>query len=381
MYIYHNRKNNGLKQSVFYIMKITIEKKNRITTPGVHDSMFPGAALLPDGKILLLYNSGSGFEAGDCRMYKAWSLDQGESFQFDGVMYEPGLVPFDLPFTVCVKPTVLDHGEILAVGYGYLRDKPEMGLSDYAEQYGRFPQVKNITLRSRDNGRTWDRLEVIDHEFEGLELSGPAVMGQDGKLHFFAAPFVLKSDMQSGLSYESSDRGHTWQRTGTFFRSSDIAPWEVRAMQMPNGRIVLIMWLFDLKKQTHCNTALVWSDDFGKTWSAPCDTGLRGQASNMLLYRGELYLLQARREGDHPGIFLNKASFDAQDRVVVGPDCCVWDAAGQASRGDRIEQQFLTMRFGQPSALMLKDGTCLLFFWHCDGISYSVQAWKIKIEE
>ena len=363
-------------------MKITIQKKNQITTPGVHDSMFPGAALLPDGRILLLYNSGSGFEASDCQMYKAFSSDAGESWQFDGLMYDIKDTPFDLPYTDCVKPTVLDNGEILAAGYGYLRDEPEMGISDYAEKYGRFPKVKNHTLRSKDNGRTWSRLEVIDHPFEGLELSGPAIKGLDGKLLFFAAPFVLKSEMQTGLTYESSDNGKTWQRTGNFFESPDIAPWEVRGIQLDSGRIVLILWVFDLKKQSHCNTTIVWSDDYGKTWSKPFDTGLRGQASNMLIYNDELYLLQARREGDKPGIYLNKVTFDGKDNAIVHEDNCIWDAAGQANQGSRIEQQFVTMRFGQPSALRLKNGEYILFFWYCDAESYySVQAWKFTLEE
>lgn len=362
-------------------MKFSVIHKSTITTPGTDDSMFPGAALLPDGKILLLYNSGSGFEASDCRMYKALSSDQGRSFQFDGLLYDANITPFELPFTDYVKPTVLDNGEILAAGYGFLRDEPTMELSDYAEKYGRFPQVKNHTLRSLDNGRTWSEFTVIDHEFAGLELSGPALKGLDGKLHIFAAPFVLNSSLQTGLSYESSDNGRTWQRTGNFFESPDIAPWEVRSIQLASGRIVLILWSFDLKKQTHCNTALVWSDDFGKNWSVPCDTGLRAQASNMLLYKDELYLLQARREGDHPGIFLNKVTFDAQDKLQVHNDLCVWDASGQANRGERIEQQFVSMRFGQPSALKLNENDYMLFFWHCSGENYSVQAWQLKFED
>lgn len=361
-------------------MKINIQKKNTITAPGIHDAMFPGATVLPDGKILLLFNAGSGFEASDCRMHKAWSDNNGESWQYDGLMYLADDQPFDLPFTDCVKPTVLDNGEILAVGYGYLRDQPDMGLSDYAEKYGQFPTVKNHTLRSLDNGKNWSEFTIIDHEFAGLELSGPAIKGLDGKLHFFAAPFVLKSNLQTGLTYESSDNGRSWQRTGNFFESVDVAPWEVRGIQLSNGRIVLILWCFDLKNQLHCNTTLVWSDDFGATWSKPCDTGLRGQASNMLIFKDELYLLQARREGEHPGIYLNKVSFDEKDTLQVYEDHCVWDASGQASKGDRIEQQFVTMRFGQPSALKLNENDFVLFFWHCDGKTYSVQAWKIKIE-
>ncbi len=362
-------------------MKVNILKKNTISTPGVHDAMFPGAAVMPDGNILLLYNSGSGFEASDCRMYKAWSYDQGESWQHDGLMYSADEVPWDMVFSDYVKPTTLDNGEVIAVGYGFLRDKPEMGLSDYAGKYGHFPQSKNHLLRSFDNGRTWGDFSVIDHEFAGLELSGPAIKGLDGKLHFFAAPFVLKSELQTGLSYESSDNGRTWQRTGNFFESPDAAPWEVRAMQLPDGRIMLILWVFDLKKQSHCNTTVVWSDDFGVTWSKPWDTGLRGQTSNMLIYKDELYLLQTRREGEHPGIFLNRVWFDKQDKLMVDEDYCVWDASGQANQGDRIEEQFVTMRFGQPSALKINDNEFILFFWNCNGENYSVQAWKISMED
>ena len=127
---------------------------------------------MPDGKILVLYNSGSGFESSDCRMYKAWSSDEGESWQSDGLMYDLSRIKFDFPFTDCVKPTVLNNGEILAAGYGFLRDRPDMGLSDYAEAFGRYPEIKNITMRSTDNGKTWSQPEIIEHPYDGLELSG-----------------------------------------------------------------------------------------------------------------------------------------------------------------------------------------------------------------
>lgn len=362
-------------------MKISIVKKNQITAPGIPNSMFPGAALTKDGKILLLHHSGSAFESSDCRAYKAWSTDLGESWVPDGSLHEVEDNPFDLPYAPCMKPTVLENGDILAVGYGFLRDKPEMGLSDYAEKYGHLPEVKNVALRSHDNGKTWGKMEVIEHDFRGLELSGPAVNGLDGKLHFFAAPFVLGGQAQTGLSYESSDQGRTWQQTGTFFESPDIAPWEIRGIQLPCGRIVLVLWLYDLKAQKHCNTHIVWSDDFGGTWSKPFDTGLRGQASNMLLYRDELYLLQARREEKDPGLFLNKVTFEKDGSIFIGEDHCLWDAAGLANQGKRIEQQFASLRFGQPSALKLKDGEYILFFWRCAEEIYSIQAWKFTLQE
>ena len=113
-----------------------------------------------------------------------------------------------MPFTFCAKPTLLPSGELIAAGYGFFRDRPEMGLSDYAEKFKHFPAVENVLIRSIDFGHNWSRPEKIIHSRSGLELSGPALTCRDGKLRFFASPFQLNAPRQEGLTFESGDGGN-----------------------------------------------------------------------------------------------------------------------------------------------------------------------------
>lgn len=361
-------------------MKIKISLKNSIRVPGNAAAMFPGTVRLHDGRILLLFSSGSGFESSDCRLYCASSCDNGTSWQLAGKLYEDAQTGFAMPFTDYAKPALLPDGTITAAGYGFFRDQPQMGLSDYAEKFGRFPEVKNFVLRSRDNGKTWDSHQWINHAYPGMEISGPPLVCANGKMYFFAAPFCLEAPEYNGYAFESSDSGLSWQQNGIFFSSPHIIPWETRAVELPTGRIVLVIWAFDSKAQKHLNNHIMWSDDGGRSWSHPIDTGLRGQASNFLLKDGQLFLLQSRREGDETGLCLNQLAWNADETVETGPDIWLWKASGMANKNGRIEQQFAHLKFGQPSIVDLGSDEYLLFFWCCTNDVYSVQAWKFTFE-
>ena len=361
-------------------MQIVFSVKNEIRCPENAASMFPGAAMLPDGSIIVLFSSGSSFESSDSRLYQARSYDNGQNWMYTGRIYEDVLINSAVPFTGYAKPVLLPDGTCAAVGYGFFRDRPEMGLSDYAEKFGRFPEVKNFVLRSSDNGQNWSAPQWIEHSFPGMEISGPPLVDRGGKIHFFAAPFTLEAQ-STGYSFASADGGMSWEQNGEFFHSDHIVPWETRSVELPSGRIVLVIWAFDMKEQKHLSNHLIWSDDGGRNWSAPFDTKLRGQAANFFTHEGKLYLLQARREGTAPGLYLNRISFTPSDTVVCGSDICLWNACGMANQSGRIEQQFAALKFGQPSVLPLSGGEYLLFFWSCVEQNYSVQAWKFRFED
>jgi len=363
-------------------MKIQHILKQSVRHPQIANSMFPGAVRLGDGSLLMLFVSGSGFESSDMQVFKAFSTDEGATWNYAGSLYDRSKLPFSVPFSDTYKPTLLADGSLLAAGYGFLRDRPELGLSDYAEKYGCFPECRNAVLWSHDHGNTWTIPQVIEHSYAGMELSGTALLCADGNLRFFAPPFLLKTKEQRGLVFESADNGKNWKETGTFFASKDnVAPWEVRSIQLPSGRIVLVLWMYDLKNQKHLNTHLVYSDDNGRTWNGPLDTGLRGQASSLMLWRGQLGIVQARRELPNPGIYLSMVKFDGDASLRVTDEACILDAAGMANAGERIEHQFLTMKFGQPSTIPLKNDEYLLFFWFNNGSNYSIQVRKFRVEK
>lgn len=359
-------------------MDLEILSRCTVRDPDTVVSAFPGVAQLANGDLLMYFCSGSRFEAADSHLMQARSKDGGSSWQIERCIADTNCMKSPEPFTFCCKPTVLSDGSIVSGGYGFFRDRPDMGLSDYAEEYKRFPKMGNCILRSNDNGASYTAPEIIAHKYSGLEISGPILAGSDGKLRIFATPFELNAPENLGVTLISDDQGKSWYEGGCFFRSPDVAPWEVRAVELASGRILLVFWAFDLKAQKHLDNKIVYSDDGGLSWSEVIDTNLRGQASNWVVFDGKAALLQARREGDNPGIYLNiMEKFDG--RVPeFSEDICLWNASGKANRDGRIEEQFAALKFGQPSAIVLDDGSWLLIFWQMADDKYTVQSWKIK---
>ncbi|MCQ2396856.1 MAG: glycoside hydrolase [Lentisphaeria bacterium] len=360
-------------------MRIDSEKVVEIGGETLPHTFFPGVCRLSNGNLLMLLVTGSGFESSDQRLEQFRSVDNGRTWQRESEAFSSVSFPVEKPFTPYAKPTVLRDGTLVAIGYGFYRDQPQMGLSDYAEKYGKFPPCKNFAMHCDAAGKHWQGASVIDHSYDGLEISGPALSLPDGRILFFAAPFVLNASLQQGLVFESLDNGRNWHQISTFFSSANVAPWEVRSLLLPSGRILLILWAFDLKENKHLTNRLVYSDDGGLHWSAPVDTTLHGQASNWMLFNGNIGVIQARREGREPGIYLNGITLSEEGRVTVSDECRLFDARGLANQGTTIEEQFVSLKFGQPSVTALSDNEYLLAFWSFAQERYAVRTMRFRI--
>lgn len=351
-----------------------------VASPRWRCSAFPGAVQLADRSILLWFVAGSDFESSDHHLEQALSRDGGRSWQWLGPVYDHAGLALPYPFTDSAKPTRLDRDSLLAVGYGFVRDRPEMDLSGYAKQFGHFPECRNFVMHSADGGRNWSLPQWISHPYSGMEISGPALKLRSGEVLFFASPFELRPDDQKGLCFSGGKTGREWHEVGEFFRMPGVAAWEVRGVQLPSGRIVLVFWAYDLARQQHLNNHLVWSDDDGRHWSTPCDTGLPGQAANLLPDGDGLLMIQTRRAQDDCGLYLSRLEFrgGAVRRSATVP---LMSAADLASASGSIEKQFRSLKFGQPSLLRLEDGTFLVFFWQAEQECYKVRVRGLRISD
>ncbi len=342
-------------------------------------AVFPGVAECGNGELVMTVVSGSSFESADQRVVVLRSQDYGRSWQEQGPLYDYDGFWKGSIFSDCCKPTALGGGRMIAAGYGFERDEPALELSGYAAKYGHFPRCRNAVWHSEDGGRSWSTPQWIDHPYAGIEWSGPALAANNGRLLCFGPPFTLSGMDQSGLCFASDDGGVSWYELSTFLPAGTVAPWESRAMRLASGRLAVIFWAFDFAGERHLNNHLVYSDDNGATWSEPVDTGLRGQASNLIEFDGAFGILQARREGEAPGIYLSSAVFEGA-KLHVGESVQLWDGSGKANCAGHIEQQFRNLKFGQPALQLLGNGEHLLSFWYCDGDRYRIKCVNLQFE-
>ncbi len=344
-------------------------------------SRFPGAALTNDGKIVILYDDGPNCDSPEHEMRIAFSSDRGRSWQDGGIMYDQAKLDLPHRFTENCKPTLIGNNELIAVGFGFLRDEPELSLSDYAIKYGKFPASYNTFNRSSNGGKSWQLPDFITHRFDtALELSGPALWNAEKQtLLVFGPPFVLQGNAQRGVCLGSRDRGVNWEEYGTFYTSEHTAPWEVRSLQESSGRIWLVIWAYDLEKKVHLNNQLVYSDDCGHSWSPVLNTNIYGQAANLFCINDKKFLLYTVREGENTGIYCAGFDLQSDNTLAVGEPTLLWDAnCSVLTNNERIEKQFRNLKFGQPSITALGDGKYLLLFWSCEAVEYAIRTYILQ---
>ena len=123
-------------------------------SPAVECGIFPGICVKPDGSLALLAVCGNDFESADQRVVSYAGSADGTQWTPRGDWGE--IRSNGHLFNVTAKPTLLPDGTLLALGYGYERDLPDLSISEYAEKHGRFPTVRNFVAYSHDGGRIYN---------------------------------------------------------------------------------------------------------------------------------------------------------------------------------------------------------------------------------
>ena len=261
------------------------------------------------------------------------------------------------------KPTVLSDGTLIAIGYGFYRDNPENFVNP---ETGGLPDGANYVSFSHDNGHSWSHPEKISHGHpEILETSGPCIELKNGDLIASGPPMPMwdgtrPSGMQ-GFLLRSSDKGKTWDDKTVYYKNGNIFPAECRQCEMQNGRIVMIIWCLDEVAGKSLTNHVVVSEDNGITWSEPIDTGVSGQASN-LMYLGDerLLVIHCVREGD-VGLYVHLVDFTNNEWNILSKTK-VWGNAPSKQIG-RLADMGKGLKFGQSSLLQLDNSEILATHW------------------
>jgi len=352
--------------------------------PHVHSrhGYHAGLARLSSGDLLALFVLAEAFEAPNATTYVARSRDQGRAWELQGPLYDKSALGFETSDTL--KPAVLRDGTMVATGYRFHRADPEEGIAIPAT--AGFQPGDNIVSFSHDAGCTWTFPEVIKRSYpELLELSGPCLETASGDLVSSAGFYNLPDGSNPSGKFcallRSRDRGKTWDDRTLIVAPGAIIPWETRICEMQPGRLVVIIWAYDVYNRRHLANQVIVSHDNGYTWSPLIDTGHMAQSSNVLFLGGEYLLsIHAHRAAD-PGIYVRLVDF-SNDTWKVVDELAIWGRSmgPQTSEGQSMAEMFVSIRFGQPALLHLGGGEFLASHWSIEDGQGKIRLHRLSID-
>ncbi|MCX6623432.1 MAG: sialidase family protein [Acidobacteria bacterium] len=342
-----------------------LESRVLYTNPVPHvrsrHGFFPGLVELPSGDLLALLVITEAFEAANGTTWVARSADRGSSWTVESPLYDKRSL--DMETTDSFKPTVLRNGTLVATGYRFFRHDPEQGIG-IAETGGILPG-DDIVAFSSDEGRSWTTPRIIPRSRPELsEISGPSVELQSGELLAVAGLYPLPDGTHpSGM------------------QGPNIIAYEPRVCQMEDGRVVAILWAYDPAAGEHHTNRVVVSHDDGHTWSAPIDTGHRGQASNVMALGGNLLATIHAHRAEDPGVYFRIIDFSG-DRWRPVAEAVIYGSGSrpQTQLGQGSAEMFTSLRFGQPSLLRLSDGQLVAYHWAVEDGQGKIRFHRLRLK-
>jgi sialidase-1 len=347
-------------------------------------SFFPYLCELDNGSILASHSIGEAFESVDGTTRLSISDDQDQSWKLLPPFYDKS--KHVIQTTDYMKPTYLGNGQVVLFGYEFFRENPEDLLGN--PETGGLLDDRLILMRSSDYGATWSAPEEISCRWgRHVEASSPIVVLHNGDWVTPIAEFARWDGSQSeaccGRLLRSCDQGKSWQDDTIIMRLGDhITTFEQRICQLEkSGTIVAIAWNENLQTGALLNNHYAISKDNGKTFEPALDTGIRGQASSICSIGGDrLMALHAkRRDTDQPGIYayivnLANGTWDIESELLI------WEPSQPVLKNNQAAQIFAYLKFGQPSAIQLIDGSILTTHWCIENGQGKTIVIRLKLE-
>lgn len=346
-------------------------------------SFFPFLCEIKNGLIGASIVIGEAFESVDSTSYFTTSSDGGKTWGKPQKMFSLGQDEDRL--TDYCKITALPDGRLVAMGYTYLRDDPELPIGN-PENSGTLDDFVFYSI-SHDYGKTWDKMTQIDCAWgPHVEASAPITLLSNGA---WITPITGFPDWEGkmhgrlcGRALISKDEGKTWNDDAVCmdFEDGNTTCYEQRMCQLASGTIVCIGWNENVVTGERYNNHFTASYDGGKTWTKPVSTGVMGQASSVCAVGGEklLALHAVRRDTERPGIYGYLVDF-SERRWNIVDSALIWEPETPMKKDTKMAEIFSFLKFGQPGAILLSDGDIMMSHWHAENGQYKTVATRIRI--
>ena len=150
--------------------------------------------------------------------------------------------------------------------------------------------------------------------------------------------------------------------------------------QLSDGTLLAVQAIGEAFESVDGTCYTCRSVDGGKTWTEPKSTGIHGQASSLCHLEGEtlLALHAVRRDTDRPGIYGYVVDFS--DRTWdIKEQFLLWEPSVPVFKDNKMAEIFSFLKFGQPIAIKLQDGTLMVSFWYAQEGQYKATCINIKL--
>ena len=185
-----------------------------------------------------------------------------------------------------------------------------------------------------------------------------------------------------GRALISHDEGKTWSDSAVCMDFGDraVTCYEQRMCCLASGTLVNIGWNEDTVTGERLHNHFTASFDGGRTWTAPEDTGMGGQASSVCALGGERFLAlhAVRRDTERPGIYATVVDFSKRTWNVIEQKL-LWTPSFPMTKDTKMAEIFAFLKFGQPGAILLSDGDIMMSHWYAENGQYKTIATRIRL--
>lgn len=238
---------------------------------------------------------------------------------------------------------------------------------------------------SRDNGQTWSSPRDLNYRLPDLIAPGQFMQLPDGSL---GMPFEVWHEWDKGFRegpstrfVVSDDDGRTWPETGMIARDKarHIIYGDPRLTMLPDGRLVVLLWMYNLETEQDFPVHRAESSDNGRTWSSVHNTEIVGQIANPASLRDGLMLaVYQKRFGAEAGL---RAMLSYDDGLTwdTRTDTVIWGLEHHTDQKNPFSG-YEEYAFGYSTVLRLSEHEVLVPFWVSNGKTTYIRLLKVSVE-